>query len=291
MSLKTIIMPFMGHDDETAALETAFALAKKHRAHLDVLHVTPGPYEAFLSYAPGFFIPPDYPEQVVSDFMTQSERLRDAARLAFTNMACEMRVETKGTNGTAEGPSAAFTALEGNLDKILVLRARLADLIVMSRATGKNGARYAHLVRFALFRTGCPVLLAPPGYRARELGGKVMVAWNGSHEAARAAKSALPLMAGAQVRVFTGKEGAPFDLPNEALVAYLRRHGIEADQHVQDLLNEDDKTALDKAAKAFGAGLLVMGAYSRENRIREAMLGSLTAEMLDNAEIPVLMAC
>lgn len=48
--------------------------------------------------------------------------------------------------------------------------------------------------------------------------------------------------------------------------------------------------ALRKTVEDFCADLLVMGAYSREDRLRETLLGSLTGEVLKEMNIPALMA-
>ena len=44
-----------------------------------------------------------------------------------------------------------------------------------------------------------------------------------------------------------------------------------------------------REAHAVGAGMLIMGAYTH-SRLRESLLGGVTATMLKQATIPLLMA-
>jgi nucleotide-binding universal stress UspA family protein len=200
-----------------------------------------------------------------------------------------MDVDIAGSGENLAYPSAKFVALEGKPAREFALRARLADLIVINRSFGKEDASYG-MVETALFRTGRPVLLMPVTLPERSLQEKVMIAWNGSFEASRAVHLALPFIKGAQVRIFTGIEDEALPLSANDLVTYLQRQGISADVVTPSLTNETREEALKKAISDFGAGLLVMGAFSREDRLRETLLGSFTEEMLENAEIPLLMA-
>jgi len=290
MSIKTILVPFVGYDDEIAALKQALTLAKQHNAHLEVLHVTPDLLDGPLSFTTGFFFPSDYPERIVTDFLTEAQRKREYARSLFTKTADKMQVEITEPDEVLNCPSATFVAIEGKPEKVLSRRARVADLIVMCRTTGQNDRSYRPMVHAAIFRTGKPVLLMPPVLQDNALQEKVVIAWNGSFEAARAVNLAMPLLRGSKVCVFTGIEGETLPLSNKDLVVYLQRHGVAAESAMPELLNEDCETALKTVIANFKAGMLVMGAFSREDRVRETLLGSLTEEILDHAEIPVLMA-
>lgn len=288
MSIKSILMPFYSHED-SAALRTALSLVTKYEAHLEVLYVTPDIHESVLAYSGGFFSPSDYSERVIGDLASESRRKMDSARNLFTRIADGMKIDIVDPGENPPYPSAKFLSLEGKPAREFAIRARLADLVVINRSLGKDNGGYG-MVETALFRTGRPVLLTPATSTERALQEKVIIAWNGSFEASRAVHLALPVIKGAQVRIFTGMEDETLPLSANDLVTYLQRQGIAADVVAPSLANETLEDALKKAISDFAAGLLVMGAFSREDRLRETLLGSLTEEMLKNAAIPLLMA-
>jgi len=288
MSFKTILVPFYCPDD-SAALRTALELIKQNSGHLEAVNITPDPHDSLLAYAGGVFWPADYPDQLMAELVSESKRKLHDARSLFTRIADDMKIDIAEEGEVANYPSARFSALTGQPAKIFATRARLADLIVMNRSFGKDG-KGSGMIQAALFRSGCPVLLVPPGNAGKPLPDKVLIAWNGSFEASRAVRLALPFLKNAKVRIFAGIEGeeAP-GVPAQELVNYLNYHGIAADM-VTPVLDETCEEAIKKAAAAFDAGLLVMGAFSRQDRLRETLLGSLTDEVLKTANIPVLMA-
>lgn len=275
MAIKTIIIPFSSYEGKDS-LSAALSLAKKHNAHLEVLHVTPDSNDGL---------------QIITDFASERKRIQESAHALFNKTADEIEVDITEEQEIVDYPSATFVAVAGKPDKILSVRARLADLVVMSRVAEKNDASYRTLVHAALFRTGRPVLLIPPAQKKRQpTQENVIIAWNGSFEAARAVNLAIPLLRDSKVFVFTGAEEKTFPLSNKNLVLYLQRHGISAEGAVKEMPDAKPETAIRDIIQEMDAGMLVMGAYSREDRMRETLLGSLTQEMLDYSEIPILMA-
>src|SRR5580704_14075169 len=63
-----------------------------------------------------------------------------------------------------------------------------------------------------------------------EIGDKVLIAWNGSREASRAVRDALPLLAMAKsvTLLMVNPEEEPDTALAEAVVGYLGRHGVNA---------------------------------------------------------------
>jgi nucleotide-binding universal stress UspA family protein len=127
----------------------------------------------------------------------------------------------------------------------------------------------------------------PPGKR-------VIVAWNGGREAARAVNDALPLLVAAdQVDVVCVNPGRgeedDADLPGADLCLHLARHGVKAE--AQELVASDIEAGdllLSRAADS-GADLIVMGAYGHA-RWREVVLGGVTRQLLNQMTVPVFMS-
>ena len=146
----------------------------------------------------------------------------------------------------------------------------LADVIVLSR-----DCRFAGQLAVS---TRAPVLIVPDA--GMELPPRrVMIAWNGSDEAASALRAGLPLMRQAeQVELVTvGAKLAGF--PAVDAVQYLSRHGVHA--QLRPLVREGSvEETLARAVRDAGAQLLVMGAYGH-SRLREFLLGGVTRYFLD----------
>ena len=73
------------------------------------------------------------------------------------------------------------------------------------------------------------------------------------------------------------------------LLTCLQRHGVVAEVHPQGPATSKLGDQLLSLAADLGAELLVMGGYGH-SRFREAILGGATRNMLEQAEVPVLMA-
>lgn len=289
MPIRTIIVPLTGREDEMAALRTGLQLAQVQGARLEALHVSPDPYTAIQPYLIGY-LGPDYPQQIISDFMKGCARTRRETEEKFLQAAEEAKVPiTADEDSPAAFPSAAFCWLTGDIEQILPARSRLADLVVMRRSSDDSSESDDNMAYGALFESGRPVLFVPPGQEARPVGKKVLIAWNGSVEATRAVNLALPLLAGAKVLAWSGQEGKELLLPPSDLARYLGRHGIAAEFATPDISGKDAQASLTDTAAAFGADLIVMGAYTH-SRLRETILGGLTDDMFSSSPIPVLMA-
>ena len=73
------------------------------------------------------------------------------------------------------------------------------------------------------------------------------------------------------------------------VVPYLALHGIAADVSEFEPVNRDVGAGLLRAADAFRADFLAMGAYSH-SRLRELILGGVTRHVLGRSTLPVLMS-
>jgi nucleotide-binding universal stress UspA family protein len=149
--------------------------------------------------------------------------------------------------------------------------------------------------------SGRPLLIVPTGSASAETGppllGTVAIAWKDSAEAARAVGAATSLIGLAeQVLVLTvGEEptapdstGQSVEADSARLVRTLQRHNPAV--RAQHLPPGPDQPveALLRAAVAAGAGLLVMGGYGH-GRLREAVFGGFTQQVLRGAPMAVLM--
>lgn len=186
---------------------------------------------------------------------------------------------------------AAWQVAEGELSSVLAHIGNWHDLLVLER-TPVPQESMAELGRIVL-SVEIPCLLVPPEGTPAPAPACIAVAWNGSPEAIRAIHAARPLLARAsRVVVLSGTQRKPLTeidwKPAFELDAYLRRHGVHAEQRTLSASGEEAGPALLAAAAEVGAGLLVMGAYGR-TRFSEWFFGGATRHVLGHAGMAVLM--
>ena len=156
---------------------------------------------------------------------------------------------------------------------------RLADVAVVSR----DSALAADLA----LATRCPVLAVNADKPLYFPLGKVAVAWNGSAEAAYALRCAVPLLGGeTEVTVLT-VEDAPEAYPATDAVAYLSRHGVQAEMQVIQRMGAIEATLANELV-LLEAELLVMGAFTH-SRLREFLFGGVTRYFLECKQGPALL--
>lgn len=138
---------------------------------------------------------------------------------------------------------------------------------------------------------GARSVLAIPGAGTAWPGMDAPVGWDGSAQACRALDGAMPLLrAAGQVTVMSlgeGDEGQERGAADRC-VAFLRWHGVVATFLQQPGAGRTGEVLLN-AALAAGPGLLVIGAYGHAH-LREQILGGVTATVLKDMWLPVLLA-
>lgn len=262
--MKTILLHI--HDDIAmeARFQAALALARQQGAHLTCLQVLPSPYyPAEAAVSPGTY------ELLVEGIEAPARAQRAAleARLRTEMVPWSWRVRTG--------------ALVGHL----LAEARLADLIVVS--LGEETTALS-TVGGLIVHGQLPVLAVPAQASQFDPAGPVMIAWNGSGEAANAVRHALPLLRAASKVHIVSIEEANDGLPSSDLAAYLSRHEIHAD--VQERRpGSSVEEALVRAAGELGASCIVMGGYGH-SRMRELVFGGVTRAMLQDSAVPLLLS-
>jgi nucleotide-binding universal stress UspA family protein len=202
----------------------------------------------------------------------------------------EQRIRTLAER---EGVDFDWLACEGEAADLIAVAARLQDLIVVGKTEPDEG--WGVVERMVTVPTGRPVLVVPSTGPFLDAGKCVLIAWNGSAQAADAVLRGMPFLTEAErVVVLSGTEEreklpAVKSWPLLDIMAYLKRHGIDAEKRETDAAGVGAGTAILDAAREVGADLIVMGAFGR-SRLREWVLGGATRNVLDFMNIPVLMA-
>ncbi|NBJ10729.1 universal stress protein [Microvirga arsenatis] len=204
---------------------------------------------------------------------TTAKRLTE--RLASLQVPSELR-RLDGTYGT--------------LSAKVVEQARCADLFLATRPNGGTETPdWTDLVEAVLFGSGRALLLVPPGRHRRGPIQTVLVAWNGSREAARALREGLPFIEQAGRTVVLVVDPPPDTRPWMEVEDHLARHGVIAE--VETAESQDRRVAdviLDEA-RSVSADLIIMGGYGH-TRFREQVFGGATRDILSAADSPLLVA-
>lgn len=288
MTIKTILAPISGGEQDHVTLATAFRVAKTFGAHVDVLFTRLSPTDAVPLVGEGMS------SSVVEQLLQAAERewatRADNAKLAFADAAAQAEISL---HDTPPGPGTATCAWReevGREEEVVVRASHLADLVVLARPLVESDDLQLTLtLEAALMSGGRPLLLAPP-HVPETIGRTVAVAWRDTIDSAHAVTGAMPFLRKAKTIVVL-TAATPRTHPDRAneLIDYLAWHGIEAEKRFVDVGPEGVGGALLTTAGAEGADLLVMGGYGH-SRMREMILGGVTRYVLGHARMPVLMA-
>jgi nucleotide-binding universal stress UspA family protein len=187
---------------------------------------------------------------------------------------------------------ATYTAAKTATLDALVAMGRCSDLLVLGRPGSDPENVAPATVEAALYECARPVMIAPPHAGSGPFN-SVVVAWNGSMQAARAVDYALPFLEKA-AKVTLLVIGAK---PDDVGAAYLARNlGRQGFTPVIDAI---DPGAVSGRARGRAlltythekvADLLVMGAYGRGQVMSFLGLGGATGKVISSCRVPLLLA-
>jgi nucleotide-binding universal stress UspA family protein len=165
----------------------------------------------------------------------------------------------------------------------LAMESRLSDVVVFDNTAAKNRGPLSQAFEQIVATEQRPVIVVRPGLNPF---GHVVLAWDGGKEAARAVRTALPLLQRARaVSILTVESPSTRDFVPAQLQTFLAARSVKAD--VRSVSGPGDAaTLLLKTAQEIGASLLVAGAYGHP-RLQEFIFGGATRSFL-NAEAPAL---
>jgi nucleotide-binding universal stress UspA family protein len=134
-------------------------------------------------------------------------------------------------------------------------------------------------------------MIAPPELKDRPIDA-VVIAWNGSAQAARAVGGAQPFLTRARKVTVLVAKGHVEEVGAEFLLRNLHRDGIDVSIDTKDfgaLTGRSRGRALLGYARDKDADLLVMGAYGHGGLSNFLGLGGATAKVIASCPVPLLL--
>jgi len=279
MGFKTISLTLTDKVADAPALSAAARIASREGARLDVhcLGVDPARYEAM----------PVGAAAVILDSGA------DEARVRAEDLVTWAEAQLAAFNANAVVLPSVVTTL--GLNDTVARLARYADLVIATQPYGENTSQLQVLTLEAiLFGTGAAVIVVPP--RDSQLDKpfhRVMIAWDESEESLEAVRKALPALKQADradiVMVDPPRHSPERSDPGGGICLMLARHGIKSEVSILAKTLPRVSAVLNRFAREHDVDLVVMGAYGH-SRLREAVLGGATREMLETSTVPILMA-
>ena len=277
MGFKDILIHFDSTPASGARLRLGLALARRFGSRICGVHVVPDPD-----------VPPYFKPSAVKHI---ADIYRKNAREAAVRAEIKFRAATKNID-----IMTVWESFGGDMAQLLAERARFADLLLVGQFDSENPPKLSafSLPEKVVVEAGTPVLVVPTRGTHDDAGRHILVTWDGSREAARAVRDAMPLLQAAEhvslIAIDPDSQGH-VHLPAAvgSLEAHLALHDVSVQKREVASAEAGITDVLLRQAAELGADLLVMGAYGHP-RLLEFMLGGTTQTLLEKTPIPILMS-
>lgn len=267
--MKTILLHIYSDDTMDARLQVALDLARAHDGHIVALQVH------------NFLPLPDMGMGGVVDtgvIVAETLRQDEDYRTKFEERLANEDVKWSWLEAT------------GDPAEELVSNGNFADIILVGQPHTNHFERTPlPIAAEVALRAPAPVMVVPARIEKFDCAAPIVIGWDGSRGASQAIRAALPILKRATsvhlvtVGPDTGK------LPMLDAPTWLFRHGVKTELHAIDAPRANAAAELKSFALARKAAAIVMGAYGH-SRLREAIFGGVTREMLRKSPVPLIMS-
>ena len=281
--IKDIVVNLSIRDARDPARDFAISTAAAFNAYLAGAHLA----GMALLYEP--LMPPmvdmyRIPPEVIESQRIENEKLAKAAVARFGESARRAGLKSADTPML----DAAVASAPGLFAQV----ARRFDLSIVGQPEPDTPVLDRLIVEAVLFESGRPVLVVPYIQRAGLRLDHVMLCWDGSRSAARAAGDAMPFIRRSKLVqiVVVGSEVAKSDeIRGADIASHLARHGAKVELKRINTTETDVASIILSHAADMSADFMIMGGYGH-SRLREFILGGVTRGILASMTLPTLMS-
>jgi nucleotide-binding universal stress UspA family protein len=275
MGFKTMLVHVDTGRSASARLKFSADLAARFAAHVTCLYVRrPFQAPAFTDAGPA---------------MDSLYRTYENAAKADEALATATFKELVG--GTSL--SSEWRVADGLVEEVVAADARYADLVIVGQAEPDAPATTTpeDLAETVALSAERPVLIVPHIGVAKPPGKTVLLCWNGTREAARAATGALPILKTADkvIVLLIDPKNDGNEQPGAAVTRWLVRHGVKAIVQRDTAAESSVGGVILSRAADQDADLIVMGLYGH-SRVREWVMGGASRTLLASMTVPLLVA-
>ncbi|WP_245291114.1 universal stress protein [Methylobacterium aquaticum] len=224
MFLRCLLVPTAPGLDPTRRLDAALRLSRRLHAHIGVGFIAPGP-ELVLAALAGTA---PVSSATVAAIREGTRAAAAEGRAALQTWCAREGVPFMPAVERLDATFATWTESSGEVERVLTLAGRVADLVVVDRPdpdipfTGRA-------LDTALFSVGRPTLMVGEAV-PHDLLDHVVVAWNGSLEGTRLIGQSIALLhAASRVTLVQVRTGRAEEAKAADLCAHVRWHGIVAE--------------------------------------------------------------
>lgn len=282
MTYAAILGLVSGADDDAATVSMVADLAKRHGASARIATgVPPVPAVGWAEAFGGGVFSQELWQAVAAANADARRRLEGLAGTIAGQFGMTLGFDPGGPClAVADQTAPGWAGLARELP--------LTDLVVAGPSAVLAGGPWLGLLDEAVMAGRAPTLIARAAAAPSDR--PAAIAWDGSLQAGRAARAAVPLLLQAP-RTLILQDPTHLDdderdrADPERLAAYLRRRGV-GDVSVNRIKGVGVETLIE-AADACRAGLLVAGVYGH-SRLGEAVFGGATRALLETREGPSL---
>jgi nucleotide-binding universal stress UspA family protein len=189
--------------------------------------------------------------------------------------------------------SSEWRVVDGLAEEVVAAHARYADLVIVGQSEPDAAATTTppDLAETVALASERPVLIVPHIGVTKPPGKTVMLCWNGTREAARAATGALPILKQADkvIILLIDPRNDGDEQPGASISRWLGRHGVKAVVQRDTAAESSVGGVILSRAADQDADLIVMGLYGH-SRMREWVLGGASRTLLASMTVPLLVA-
>lgn len=281
MTYKTIVVQLDDRKESVSRIRLALELARACQGRLIGLAVMPR-----------IRIPAGVDGMALSGTVSALQEATNRERLAVARRLFEDTAEGSGVEVEFHGVIAdAAGAMNDEL--------RYADIGVVGQRDPEQtiGDMYTGLPESVAMQSHRPVMVVPHIGYSKPIGRKVLLAWNDSAEAMRAATDAMPLLQAAEKVTLLVVDGHKRDAegnghddpPGSKAAGWLARHGVNVEL-INDVSDGTDVGSIILSRVSdLDIDLVVMGIYGH-SKLRETLFGGASRTMLGHMTVPTLIA-